>query len=94
MLLQLLTAPVSLPLAGFRFVLGQIADLADQELYDEDRIREQLLLLQLRLEEGEIDDDTYQQAEAEVLQRLRLARARRPTVAEAGGVEVSADLPE
>src|SRR5690242_951514 len=44
MLLQLLTAPISLPLSGLRFILGQIADLAEQELYDEDRIRQDLLL--------------------------------------------------
>jgi hypothetical protein len=94
MLLQLLTAPVSLPLAGFRFILGQIADLAEKELYDEDRIREDLLLLQLRLEEGEIDEETYQREEAEVLQRLRVARAYRAATEYAGGAEVSTDLAE
>jgi hypothetical protein len=73
MLTQLLTAPVSLPLAGFRFILERIAEMAEQELYDESRIREDLLLLQLRLEEGEIDEDEY--LEAEVMARLRAARA-------------------
>ncbi len=77
MLLQLLTAPISLPLAGFRFVLGQIQDLAERELYDEDRIRDDLLLLQLRLEEGEIDEAQYQPEEADIMRRLRVARAHR-----------------
>jgi hypothetical protein len=95
MLLQLLTAPITLPLSGFRFILGQIADFADQELYDEDRIRQDLLLLQLRLEEGEIDEEQYEAEEAEIMQRLRVARANR----EAGsrttaGPEITADLPE
>ena len=48
MLLKLLTAPITAPLAGFRFVLGQIEDMAEREVYDVDRIREELLLLQLR----------------------------------------------
>ncbi len=92
MLLQLLTAPVSLPLAGFRFILSQIADLAEQELYDEARIKEELLLLQLRLEEGEIDEETYKEQEAEVLQRLRVARAYRATARATAGPEVSTDV--
>jgi gas vesicle protein GvpG len=81
MLLQLLTAPISLPLAGFRFVLGQVQELAERELYDEDRIRDDLLLLQLRLEEGEIDEAEFQAEEAEVMARLRAARSRRQQAA-------------
>ena len=77
MLLQLLTLPISLPLAGFRFILGQVQELAEKELYDEDRIRDDLLLLQLRLEEGEIDEAQFQVEEAEVMRRLRVARAYR-----------------
>ena len=94
MLLQLLTAPLSLPLAGFRFILGQIGDLAEQELYDEDRIREELMLLQLRLEDDEIGEEEYQEQEAEVLLRLRLARERRIAAAIAPVDEISVDLPE
>jgi len=85
MLLQLLTAPISLPLAGFRFVLGQIQDLAERELYDEDRIRDDLLLLQLRLEEGEINEAQYQLEEASIMRRLRVARAYREGMA--GGTQ-------
>lgn len=77
MLLQLLTAPISLPLAGFRFILGQVQELAEKELYDVDRIRDDLLLLQLQLEEGEIDEPEFQLREEEIMQRMRAARARR-----------------
>ena len=52
MLFKLLTAPITLPMAGMKFVFQQIADLADQELYDESVVRDQLLLLQVQLEEG------------------------------------------
>ena len=52
MFLKLLSAPISLPMARMKFVLQQIADLADQELNDESRVHEQLLLLQVQLEDG------------------------------------------
>lgn len=77
MLFKLLTAPVSLPMGGLRFVLNQIVTMAERELYDEDRIREELLLLQLRLEEGEVTEDDYLVQEAEIITRLRAARAYR-----------------
>jgi len=82
MLLQLLTAPLSLPFAGFKFILGQIQELADRELLDEGRIREDLLLLQLRLEEGEIGEEAYLEQESEIMARLRAARAYRQAAAE------------
>jgi hypothetical protein len=93
MLFDLLTAPISLPLAGFRFVLGQILEMAERELYDEDRIREDLLLLQLRLEEGEIDEAAYAAEEAEIMQRLRIARAYREAGASAAMQSGDADAP-
>ena len=77
MLVTLLTAPVSVPLLGFKFILEQIRQVAERELFDEDRIREDLLLLQLRLEEGEITEEEYVAQEAEIMARLRAARAHR-----------------
>jgi hypothetical protein len=77
MLLKLLTLPISLPLDGFRFVLTQIGEMAERELLDVDRIHEDLLLLQLRLEEGEITEEEYVEREAEIMLRLRRARAIR-----------------
>lgn len=77
MILKLLTAPITAPGAGFKFILKQLQTMADRELYDEDRLREELLLLQLRLEEGEITEDEYLQQEAQIIAQLREARARR-----------------
>ena len=77
MLLQLLTAPVSMPVFGLRFVLQRLLEVAEQELMDVDRIHEDLLLLQLRLDEGEIAEEEYLEAEAAIMQRLREARAYR-----------------
>ena len=66
MLLRLLAAPVTLPISGFRFILTQVAEMAERELYDEDRIREDLLLLQVRLDDGEITEAEYLDQEAEI----------------------------
>lgn len=102
MLFKLLAAPVTLPLSGFNFILDQIAGMVERELYDEERIREELLLLQVRLDEGEIDEDAYVAAEGDILARLREAREywrqRNAMAAEASdqdeGVSVTIDLPE
>lgn len=74
MLFKLLTAPITAPLAGFRFVLGRVEEMAERELYDVERIREELLLLQLRLDEGEISEQEYLAEEADIMTRLRAAR--------------------
>ena len=74
---KILGAPFSLPMAGMKFVFQQIADLADQELNDEGNLREQLLLLQVQLEEGDIDDDEFAEREADILGRLRLIKERK-----------------
>jgi hypothetical protein len=80
MLLKLLTAPLTAPLAGFRFILNQVGEMAERELYDEDRIREELLELQLRLDEGDITEEEYAEQEADVMARLRMAREYRQAI--------------
>jgi len=64
-------------MAGVKFVFQQVADLADQELNDETTLREQLLLLQLQLEEGDIDEDDFVEQEAALHARLRDIKARK-----------------
>jgi Gas vesicle protein G len=77
MLFKLLGAPLTLPASGIKFVFQQIADLADAELNDESVAHEQLLLLQVQLEEGDLDEDEYLEREAELMQRLREIKARK-----------------
>ena len=67
----------TLPAAGIKFVFQQVADIADTELNDESTVHEQLLLLQVQLEEGDITDDEYVEREAELMQRLREIKARK-----------------
>jgi Gas vesicle protein G len=63
-------------MGGMKFVFQTIADLADQELYDPSVVHEQLMLLQMQLEDGEIDEAEYVAREAELMARLREIRAR------------------
>ena len=63
-------------LGGIRFVLGKIAAAVDAELDDGDRLREELLAAQMRLELGELTEDEFRAVEAGLLARLREARER------------------
>ena len=83
MITQLLTAPITAPLFGLRFILDTIRDMAERELFDEARIREDLLLLQLRLDEGEVSEEEYLAVESEIMERLRAVRAYREAEARA-----------
>jgi hypothetical protein len=69
---DLLLAPVN----GFKFILGQIQKMADQELNDDTVIKHQLLELQMRKELDEISDEEFQQREAELFARLRAIKMR------------------
>jgi len=69
---DILLAPVS----GFKFILGQIQKMADQELNDETVIKERLLELQMRLELEEISEEEYQERETELFARLRALKTR------------------
>ena len=69
---DLLMAPVN----GFKFILGQIQKMADQELNDDSVIKDQLLELQMRYELEEISDEEFKQREAELFARLRVIKAR------------------
>jgi hypothetical protein len=89
-LFKLLGAPFTLPIGGVKFVFQQIADLADQELNDEGGVRDQLLLLHVQLEQGDIEEDEFAEREAELLARLREIRERKR--AEADGVPPEADV--
>lgn len=59
-----------LPLKGFVYIVEKLRDLAEDELYDEDKVKGEILELQMRYEMGEIGDKEYGEAEAKLIQRL------------------------
>ena len=69
---DLLLAPVN----GFKFILGQIQKMADQELNDDSVIKDQLLELQMRYELEEISDEDFKAREADLFARLRVIKMR------------------
>ena len=69
---DILLAPVN----GFKFILRQVQEIANRELNDDTVIKEQLLELQMRLELGEVSDEDYAAAEAELFARLRAIKER------------------
>jgi Gas vesicle protein G len=72
----LLTLPLA-PVRGVAWVAEQVADEAERQLYDEDRIRSQLLQLELEAEDGLIGDEERARLEDELLERLAVAQERR-----------------
>ena len=82
-------------MGGFRFVLKRLVDAVDSELNDDRVYREELLAAQMRLELGEITEEEFAAAEADLLAKIREVRDRHgvsaPTAAEGyslAGVEI------
>jgi len=76
----LLTGVLTLPLApvrGLVWVADQLQDAAEDQLYNEDRIRAELLQLELDSEDGLIDEPERVAREDDLFERLAIAAARR-----------------
>jgi hypothetical protein len=79
---KLLMLPYSLPAAGIKYCLRQVIDMAEQEMMDDTAVKEDLMLLNLRFEEGEIDEAEFRRQEAPLLVRYSEIRAYRKQLAE------------
>ena len=65
----LLTLPLA-PVRGLGWVFEQVIDEAEAQLHDPARIRAELADTEAALERGEIDEETYEALERELLDRL------------------------
>ena len=74
LLKHLLFWPVTGPLFLTEFALDRVQGVVRDELTDDQRIRAELLELQLQLELGDITDDEYLRREAGLMQELREVR--------------------
>src|SRR5467141_2041897 len=91
-LFKLLALPITAPAAGIRYCIEKVVDYAEQQLTDDEPVREQLLELQIELEEGRVTDDEYTEREAILLARLREIRElRRQMAREQAEASVPAD---
>lgn len=105
MLLRLLTLPISGPIAGIRYCLEKVAEVAEHEMWDEEPVREELILVNEAYEEGRLSEEDFREREAELLARLRQikertkAQARADAEAQAGAAvdekrRVVIDMPD
>ncbi|MGX1882979.1 gas vesicle protein GvpG [Streptomyces sp. NPDC055287] len=66
---QLLTLPLA-PVRGVGWVVQQVARTAEEEYYDPGPVMRELAELEQALESGEIDEETFDRREDELLERL------------------------
>ena len=66
----LLTLPLAPARAAF-WAIEQVMDEADAELHDPRRIRAALAEAEMALERGELDEESYEAIERELLELLR-----------------------
>jgi hypothetical protein len=72
----LLTLPIA-PVRGTIWLAEQLATAAEDELYDEDKIRRELVELEMLEHDGLLGPDERRLREDELLGRLSVARQRR-----------------
>jgi len=69
----LLTLPLA-PVRGVAWVTEKVAEQAELELYDEQRIMRELAELEAARDDGTIDEETFERGVDELLARLELGR--------------------
>lgn len=74
---DLLLFPVTVPMKGFLFVLDQLQEMVDTELFDEQRLYRNLMELEMSFELGDISEADYQAQHSRLLARLQELKARR-----------------
>ncbi len=74
-LLKMLAFPITGPL----WVAQTLRDQAERQLYDEASIRGQMEEVEQQFREGQMDEQTFEQLQDELFDRLREARAYHQT---------------
>lgn len=69
----LLTLPLA-PVRGVAWVAEKVAEEAERELYDENRIMQELGELESAHSRGEIPDERFEAAVDQILERLQVSR--------------------
>ena len=101
-LFKLLALPLTAPVAGIKYCLDKVLEVAEHQMWDEDPVREQLILVNEAYEEGRMPEAEFREREAELLGRLReirehkreTARAQRSALPDEGAREVVIELPD
>ena len=70
-----------MPIDGLKFVFRTLARVAEEQYTDDAPIKEHLLELQVRLDNGEITEEEYVAEEAQILRELREIQNRKRELA-------------
>jgi hypothetical protein len=65
------------PFKGFNFIMSTLRRVAEEQWTDDAPLKEQLLALQLQLDEGELTEEQYLEAEAAILREIREVQRRK-----------------
>ena len=65
------------PFKGWNFIMRTLLKVAEEQWTDDAPLKEQLLALQVQLEEGEITEEQYLEAEAAILRGIREIQRRK-----------------
>jgi hypothetical protein len=97
LLSKVLFFPITGPVAGIRWSLNKVVQVAEEELTDDAPVKQELMELQMQLELGDISEEEYGEREAALMARLREVRAWRERLGKAtsgGPVRVARDADE
>lgn len=68
------------PITALKWIAEKIEEVAEADLNDGSKVREELLELQMRLELGDIAEEEYQKREAELMMKLDEIKKRKERV--------------
>lgn len=74
LLLKILTFPFSGPIDGALWAAQKLAERAEEVYYDDAPLKSALMQLELQLDLGEIDEETFEAEETKILTRLNEIR--------------------
>jgi hypothetical protein len=101
-LFKLLALPLTAPAAGIKYCLEKVLEVAEHQMWDEEPVREELILVNQAYEEGRMPEAEFREREAELLARMReirehrksAARAQQSAMPDEGPREVVIELPD
>lgn len=101
-LFKLLALPLTAPAAGIKYCMEKVLEVAEHQMWDEEPVREQLILVNEAYEEGRMPEAEFREREAELLARLREIRehkkaamqAQQSALPDEGAREVVIELPD
>jgi hypothetical protein len=72
---EILLLPLA-PVRGVAWVVEQVADEADRQLYDPESIRRELFQLELEFDDGRLSPEERELEEERLMERLAISQAR------------------